>query len=383
MRRHLPKDGRLGLKAGKKAMSSSEFVGPGASITLGEIAAMVEGRLIGNAATVCNGASVPEESAAGEITMIDNLKRVDALEHCQATAFITPKEVTPSQLDSEQSQIIVENVHTAFAKIIHYFRPLADNAMPESGVDPSADVSPTAFIHPTAVIGSHVVIGDRTRIMPGVVIMPGTQIGEDCVLHASVTTYEHTQIGDRCVIHAGTVIGAHGFGYRFEDGRHVPTSQLGFVAIESDVEIGAAVTIDRGTYGSTRIGEGTKIDNQVMIAHNCQIGKHNLICSQVGIAGSCKTGDYVILAGQVGLKDHVTLGDRAIVGAQAGVMENLDGDNVYLGSPATTQREQMQIMAVERRLPEMRRELKRLRKEVTELQASIDHEVKDAGRRAA
>ena len=197
--------------------------------------------------------------------------------------------------------------------------------------------------------------------------MPRTEIGDDCIVHANVTLYEYTQIRDRVVIHAGTVIGANGFGYRQHEGRHLTTAQLGYVRIESDVELGACVTIDRGTYGATLIGEGTKIDNQVMIAHNCRIGRHNLICSQVGIAGSCQTGDYVVLAGQVGLKDHITLGDRAIVGAQAGVMENCKGDEVYLGSPATPQREQMQIMAVERRLPEMRRELKQLRRDVDRL----------------
>ncbi len=187
------------------------------------------------------------------------------------------------------------------------------------------------------------------------------------MIHANVTLYEYTRIAERVVIHAGTVIGAYGFGYRQQAGRHVPTAQLGYVSIERDVEIGACVTIDRGTYGATRIGEGTKIDNQVMIAHNCKIGRHNLLCSQVGIAGSCQTGDYVVLAGQVGLKDHITLGDRTIVGAQAGVMDNCAGDEVYLGSPATPQREQMQIMAVERRLPEMRRELKQLRREIDRL----------------
>jgi UDP-3-O-[3-hydroxymyristoyl] glucosamine N-acyltransferase len=207
--------------------------------------------------------------------------------------------------------------------------------------------------------------------MPGVVVMPNCRIGEDCVVHAGVTLYEYTRIDERVVIHAGTVIGANGFGYRLESGRHIPTAQLGYVHIESDVEIGAAVTIDRGTFGATRIGEGTKIDNQVMIGHNCQIGKHNLLCSQVGIAGSCRTGDYVVLAGQVGLKDHITLGDHTIVGAQAGVMEDCQGGEVYLGSPATTQRNQMQIMAVERRLPEMRREVKQLRRELAEVQQRL------------
>ena len=197
--------------------------------------------------------------------------------------------------------------------------------------------------------------------------MPGCVIGDDCVIHPNVTLYENTRIQDRVRIHAGSVIGAHGLGYQQIEGRHVSSAQLGYVEIESDVDIGAAVTIDRGTYGATRIGEGTKIDNQVMIAHNCRIGRHNLICSQVGIAGSCTTGDYVVLAGQVGLKDHIHLGDHTIVGAKAGVMDDCEGNQVYLGAPAMPQRDQMQIFALQRKLPDMRRELKALRKRVEEL----------------
>ena len=147
-----------------------------------------------------------------------------------------------------------------------------------------------------------------------------------------MTLYEYTQLGDRVVLHAGTVVGAYGFGYRQQGGRHLPTAQLGYVHIESDVETGAGVTIDRGTYGATRIGEGTKIDNQVMIAHNCQIGRHNILCSQVGVAGSCRTGDYVILAGQVGLKDHITLEDNVVVAAQSGVMHDIPAGEAHMGT---------------------------------------------------
>jgi UDP-3-O-[3-hydroxymyristoyl] glucosamine N-acyltransferase len=218
------------------------------------------------------------------------------------------------------------------------------------------------------------VIGEHTLVMPGVVIMPNCVIGKNCVLHPNVTLYEYSELGDRVILHAGCVIGANGFGYRQENGQHIPSAQLGYVRIDADVEVGACVTIDRGTYGATRIGEGTKIDNQVMIAHNCQIGRRNLLCSQVGIAGSCRTGDNVILAGQVGLKDHITLGDGAIVGAQAGVMNDLNGNEIYLGSPAMSQRDQMQIFAVTRRLPEMRRELKKLRSEIDELRDSLNNQ---------
>ena len=246
-----------------------------------------------------------------------------------------------------------------------------------AATDPSAKIASTASVHPSVVIGADVVIGERCRLMPGVVIMPGCVIGDDCVLYPNVTLYEYTQLGERVVIHAGSVLGAHGFGYRQEDGRHVPTAQLGFVQVADDVELGACVTIDRGTYGATRVGEGTKIDNQVMIAHNCHIGRHNLLCSQVGIAGSCRTGDYVILAGQVGLKDHVSIGDGAVIAAQAGVMEDCEAGQVYFGSPATRQREQMQIIATQRRLPEMRKEVKHLHRELDRLQERLQSQAGD------
>ena len=342
------------------------------AMQLGDLASLVEGRLSGNAEVLCTGANPPREATSTEITMLDDSSRLETLQDSQATAVVTRSQIDLTSVGlGDASQIIVDNPHQAFAKIVSTFRPPVEAKVPSQGIDSTAMIHDSAEVHPTATVGEGVTIGARTRIMPGVSIGPFTQVGEDCLIHANVTLYEYTSIADRVIIHAGTVIGCNGFGYRQEAGRHVPTAQLGYVAIESDVELGASVTIDRGTYGATRIGEGTKIDNQVMIGHNCQIGQHNLLCSQVGIAGSCTTGDYVILAGQVGLKDHIELGDGTIVGAQAGVMDNCAGNEVYLGSPATPQRDQMQIMAVQRKLPEMRRELKQLRRELTRL---VEHQ---------
>src|SRR5262249_26174678 len=147
--------------------------------------------------------------------------------------------------------------------------------------------------------------------------------GDDVTLHPHVVLYEGTTLGHRVVVHANSVLGADGFGYRFHEGRHVKVPQLGAVAVGDDVEIGACTTIDRGTFQVTRIGAGTKIDNLVMIAHNCQIGEHNMLVGQVGIAGSCITGDYVVMAGQVGIADHVHIHDRAVVGAGSGVNRDI------------------------------------------------------------
>ncbi len=334
--------------------------------TLSDLAELVGGRLIGDASLSIFGANPPAEASPGDITLLDDAGHLAGFDPGDAWAVVTPTPV-PGAI----AQILVDDPHPAFSKIVARFRPPIGTRVPAQGIAQDAKVHPTAVIHPSATVASGATIGPGVKIMPGVVVMPHCVVGDDCVLHSGVTLYEYTRLEARVVIHAGSVIGAYGFGYRQHGGRHVLTAQLGYVHVESDVEMGAAVTVDRGTYGPTRIGEGTKIDNQVMIAHNCRIGKHNLICSQVGIAGSCSTGDYVVLAGQVGLKDHIHLGDQTIVGAQAGVMENCQGHQVLLGSPATAQREQMQIMATERRLPEMRREVKSLRKELDELRALL------------
>jgi UDP-3-O-[3-hydroxymyristoyl] glucosamine N-acyltransferase len=179
-------------------------------------------------------------------------------------------------------------------------------------------------------------------------------------LYPGAVLYDGTVLGDRVVVHAHAVLGADGFGYRFQDGRHVKVPQLGHVEVGDDVEIGAGTTIDRGTFQATRIGAGTKIDNLVQIGHNCRIGRHNVLVSQVGIAGSCTSGDYVVLAGQVGVADHIHLGDRAVIGARAGVTKDVPAGQRMLGAPATPEREQKRIMMTLEKLPELRRDLRRV-----------------------
>ena len=197
--------------------------------------------------------------------------------------------------------------------------------------------------------------------------------------------YENTEVGPRCVIHANAVLGAYGFGYGFADGRHVLSAQLGNVVLGADVEIGAGATIDRGTYGPTTIGEGTKIDDLVMVAHNCRIGRHNMLCSQVGIAGSTTTGDYVVMAGQVGVRDHVHIGDRAVLGAMAGVTNDVPDGSRMIGIPATPEREQKIKQAALSKLPEMRRQLKQLQRIVETLakESPLGGQAGDQDRRSA
>jgi UDP-3-O-[3-hydroxymyristoyl] glucosamine N-acyltransferase len=342
------------------------------TITLRELAELVDGRLEGDGSLPISGAAIIRDAFPGDITLADHPKLAPQLAASRAAAAIVGLNFIPDNLP----YIAVDDVHGSFARVVQAFRTKYAH---DSGIDPTADVdisaiiSPTAEIGPGAKIGPRVIVGDDVTIGAGTVlhggvhVMAGCRIAENCELFPNVVLYDNTILEDRVVIHAGSVIGAYGFGYEQHAGRHVRSAQLGNVVIESDVEIGACTTIDRGTYGPTRIGEGTKIDNQVMIAHNCRIGKHNLICSHVGIAGSSTTGDYVILAGQVGLRDHVHVGDRALICAQAGVMNDVAPGSVLVGSPAIPEREQLLVWAASYKLPEMRKQFKALQRIVEQM----------------
>jgi len=324
----------------------------------------------GMESAVITGASPLADAQPGHITLIDHEKYLPRLQSSQAAACVT-KQGYP---DVGIPQIVVPNPHDAFAKICQIFRPHVV-VKAATGIHTRAEVAPTAMVSPSAVVealasvAEACVIGDRSHIHCGVTIMDGCKIGADCQIYPGVVLYPGTIVEDRVTLHANCVLGAHGFGYRMVDGKHGSTAQLGWVHVESDVEIGANTTIDRGTYGATRIGQGTKIDNLVMIAHNCSIGKHNLICSQVGIAGSASTGDYVVLAGQVGVRDHVQIGSRTMIGAQSGVASDAPEDQILLGSPAIPRLEQATLFAALNRLPEMRKTLKRVEKQIAALES--------------
>lgn len=343
-----------------------------ATLSLSQLLEMTGGELLpltvgdsANCELAFSGAAPPAEAVAGEITMVDHAQHAAAIVGSAADLVLTPAPLAAEVIDEQgpRWQVITADPHAAFTSVISHFRPPLGQEVTGTGVDATACIDPSAQISPAASIGAGVTIGPDCKIHAGVTIAAGCHIGAQCVLYPNVTLYTYCRLGERVVIHAGSTLGAHGFGYRNVEGRHIPTEQLGYVQVDDDVELGASVTIDRGTYGATRIGEGTKIDNQVMIGHNCRIGKHNLLCSQVGVAGSCSTGDYVVLAGQVGLKDHIHLSDGVVVAAQAGVMEDL-AKGVYLGSPATAQQDQLRMLAVQRKLPELRREVRRLQNEM-------------------
>src|SRR3954463_2773475 len=350
------------------------------AITLSKLAELVGGRVHGDAALRICGAAVLGEVQAGEITLVDHLDRLKKLNATLAAAFVTSEKITAEFGTTDahplpKAAIIVADVHAAFCKIVCHFRP--QRARGPIGISPRAIVSPTTrcgknvSIHAGATIGDDCTIGDDTTILPGAQILPGCEIGCDSLIGPGAVLYENTIVGDRVIIQGCAVIGAHGFGYTHIAGRHVLSAQVGYVRIGNDVEVGAGSTIDRGTYGATTIGEGTKIDNMVQIAHNCRIGKHNLICAQVGIAGSSTTGDYVVIGGQAGLRDHVHIGTGARLSAMAGITNNVPDGVCMLGVPATPERDQKMKLAAMAKLPEMRQEFKAIRRAVADLQKKL------------
>jgi UDP-3-O-[3-hydroxymyristoyl] glucosamine N-acyltransferase len=344
------------------------------SLTLREIAALVGGTLTGDGHIVITGANIIRDATRGEITFAEGEQALKQLASCSASAVLVAESTATTTLP----QIQVPQVHAAFAKIVTHFRPAPRSL--RRGLSPAAHISPTARLAEDVEVAAGVTIGDDVEIgagctiHSGVVIMSGARIGAGTTIFPNCVLYEHTIVGPECILHAGAILGAYGFGYSFASGRHEISAQLGYVELGPRVEVGAATTIDRGTYGATYIGEGTKIDNQVMIAHNVRLGKHNLICSQVGIAGSSSTGDYVVLAGQVGIRDHVHIGHRAKIGAKGGVMNDVPADAVYVGIPAGPEREYFQSLIGLTKIPQMRKEFKELKRKVAQLEEGSEGE---------
>ncbi len=331
--------------------------------SLGRLAELVGGAVEGDPGLVVECARPLTDARAGDLTLVDGEKYLAAWHASPASAAVAPARVRANG----RPVIHVADPILAFAQVVVFLRggppkPQAARIDPGAAVHPTAVLGDGVSVGPFASVGANSVVGAGTRLMAGAAVGADCRLGANCVLHPHAVLYDRTLLGDNVVIHANSVVGADGFGYRLQGGRHAKIPQLGGVEIGDGVEIGACSTIDAGTFSPTTIGEGTKIDNLVHIAHNCKIGRHNLIVGQVGISGSCVTGDYVVMAGQVGLGDHITVGDRAMIGAKAGVMKDIPADAKMLGIPATPHREQLKMLHSLSKLPDLLREVRDLQK---------------------
>ncbi|MBW2282764.1 MAG: UDP-3-O-(3-hydroxymyristoyl)glucosamine N-acyltransferase [Deltaproteobacteria bacterium] len=337
------------------------------SQTVSQLAERVGGEVRGDGSVEIHGAASAESGKPGEISFVENEKFLETALAAQASCLIVP----PSLDTGNVPAIVVDHPKLAFARILRALNP---RPSPATGVHPSAVVEESAKLGRDVHVGAHVYIGEDAHCEDGVVIGAGSvvergvRIGRDCYLHARVVVAVGCVLGERVELHSGVVIGADGFGYVSHAGGHEKFPQLGTVVIGDDVEVGANTTIDRGALDPTRIGNGTKIDNLVQIAHNVQIGEHCMICAQTGIAGSAVIGNYVMMLGQTAAGDHAVLEDGVVLTARTATLPGKTyAGGAYLGAPAVPAREAMRQIAATARLPDALRRLARLERELREL----------------
>lgn len=339
-----------------------------------ELAALVGGRVTGeDVGTLITAVASLAEAGAGEIAFVEGQRTSDEARNSKASCLILPVGVNLEN----RCAIEVERPKLAFAIIageLHPPQKLSGSVHPTAVVAASAEIDSSAFVGPYAQIGERARIGANSQIRAGACLGDDVLVGRECMIHPRVVMYDGVSIGDRVILHAGAIVGADGFGYvRGPDGYH-KFPQIGTVVIEDDVEIGAQTCIDRGALGQTRIGQGTKIDNLVQIAHNVRIGARVVIAAQTGISGSTVVEDDAVIGGQVGMGDHARVQSGAIVGSKAGILPGkiVRRGAIVWGVPVRPLEEYKKLNALFGRLPQMRAEIDELRKQVAELKRKAE-----------
>ncbi len=342
--------------------------------TLAELAAELDGTVVGDGSVVIRDVAGIREAMPGDVSFLANSRYEAYLDETRASAVICSRETNVAVVPLLQ----VDNPYLAFQRVVRIFRPETPRLAP--GVHPTAVVAEDVALGPEVAIGAHCVvesgvrIGDRAVVMPGGYLGHRVVIGEDTVLHPRVVVREDCTVGARCILHPGVVIGSDGFGFAFDAGLYHKVPQVGNVVIGNDVEIGSNTTVDRATTHSTQIGDGTKIDNLVQIGHNVVIGKHCIIVAQVGISGSTVLEDYVTLGGQAGLVGHIRIGRGAMVGAQSGVSKSVPADTVVTGYPAIPHSTWKRLQAFTQKLPDLFRRAKHIEERLTEAERQAERQ---------
>ena len=338
-------------------------------IPISEIAKIIGAEIIGDPNVTVKNINGITEADSGDLTFIMVDKYLSYFKDTKASAVLIKKEL--KQPEGRVAQLVVDDPQGAIDTLIASFSP------PPIVFEPG--------IHPTAIVASDAILGKNVSVQPYAIIEAGVTIGDNCVIGAycyvghytvlgnNVKLYPNVIIRERCslgnniTIHSGTVIGADGFGYHRVDGKHVKIPQIGTVEIEDDVEIGANTCIDRARFDKTLVKKGTKIDNLVQIAHNCEVGENCIICGFGALSGSAKLGNNVIIAGQAGIIGHVKIADNTIVGAQCGVTKEITEAGFYIGSPATPHMTYKKRESVVVKLPELQKQIKQMQKQIDEL----------------
>jgi len=341
--------------------------------TLGQLADIVGGKVRGDAAVVIQGVADVSEAGPQDATWVNREKYAEKLTSSRAGAVLVPADFAATPMPA----ILCVKIERSVAKLLGAFAlPVS---RPDPGIHPSAVIHSSARIGANPSIGPYVVIDADVRIgascvvHAGTFIGRGTTIGDDCLLWPNVVIRDGCRLGHRVIIHPNSVIGGDGFGYYFDEGRHNKIPHVGGVILEDDVEIGSCTCVDRSKFGYTVVGAGTKIDNQVQVAHNVRIGKHCVLVGQAGLAGSTRTGDYCVFGARACALDNLAIGNRVTLAGFSVADKDIPDGLMVSGFPARDHREELRERALVRRLPKLAEQLKELIHRVEQLEASTHH----------
>lgn len=333
--------------------------------TLAEIAEAVGGELHGPSDLRISRPVPAGEDDPGGITFAGTAKYLAIAVRSKVGAVLVP----PALALCVKPHIVVPDPRAAFGRLLALWErelPIASGVDPRAAVSSEAQVDPSASVGPFAVVERGAIIGPECRIYPFAYVGEDCVLGENCRVMPHAVLYQNVRLGKRVIVHAGAILGADGFGFDWDGREQVKVPQIGSVQIDNDVEIGANACIDRATAGATSIGEGTKLDNLVQIAHNVKIGRHTVIAAQAGISGSTEIGDRVTMGGSVATSHHVQIADDVVLGGRTGVTSDIDEPGQYWGTPARPIREAMRASLLVSRLPELMARIKELEKRLAE-----------------
>lgn len=341
------------------------------SLTIQELANVCDAVAVhGDAEALITSAADIKSAVLQQVTVLSDQRYQHFLPSCTASACIVKTGAVPEHIPATLTLLVCDDPEISFINAVNALHP-AKKYPPyiaaQSVIAATAQLNPSVYVGAFSSIGEASRIGEQSVILNAVTIGNDVRIGKNCRIHPQVVIYDHTIIGDNVTIHAGSVIGADGFGYKNRQDRHIKVPHVGNVVIGNHVEIGANSCIDRGAFGSTVIGDGTKIDNIVQIGHNNVIGKNVIICGQTGISGSCTIEDNAILAGSAGIADHITIGHHAVIMARSGISNDVSPCTQVFGSPAKERKTAWKELAALSKLPELLKQVKELQKRVHEL----------------
>jgi UDP-3-O-[3-hydroxymyristoyl] glucosamine N-acyltransferase len=338
--------------------------------TANQIAEILEGQIEGDKNVEVTKLSKIEEGESGSLTFLSNPKYTPHIYSTKASLVIVNKDFVPEK-KIDATLIKVNNAYESFSTLLNYYNQTKLN---KTGIDEKSVISKSAkigknlYLGSFSYVGNEVEIGDNVKIYPNVYIGDNVMIGNGTTIFSGVNIYSKTQIGNNCVIHSGAVIGSDGFGFApTKNGEYSTIPQIGNVVIHDNVDIGAATTIDRATLGSTIIGKGVKLDNQIQIAHNVEIGMNTVIAGQTGIAGTVKIGENCMIGGQVGIAGHLTIGNNVRIQAQSGIAGNINDDMVIQGTPAFNYSDFYRSYAHFKKLPDLSKKIDLLEKKLNDL----------------